>query len=109
MNNLSSLIASAPKAPSQNIAQTAQAVAWANKSAEIASMAMSGAKGSVALEEAEQCKPTLTVALYNLGMLKLLQGDKKAAKEFLDQAKAKASEWNFKDAESRATEVLKSL
>lgn len=109
MNNLSSLIASAPKAPSQNISQTAQAVAWANKSAEIASMAMSGATGAVSLQEAEQCKPTLTVAYYNLGMLKLLEGDKKAAKDFLDKAKGKAEEWGFKDAQHRATEVLASL
>lgn len=109
MNNLSSLIASAPKAPSQNISQTAQAVAWANKSAEIASMAMSGATGAISLQEAEQCKPTLTVAYYNLGMLKLLEGDKKAAKDFLDKAKRKAEEWGFRDAQSRATEVLASL
>lgn len=109
MNNLSSLIASAPSAPSKDIGQVAQSVAWANKSAEIASMALSSATGATALAEAEQCKPTLTVALYNLGMLKLLEGDKKAAKQYLDQAKAKASEWNFKDAENRADEALKSF
>lgn len=109
MNNLSSLIASAPKAPSENIGQTAQAVAWANKASEIATMALNGATGSTALQEAEQCKPTLTVALYNLGMLKLMEGDKRAAKNLLDQAKARAAEWNFKDAESRASEVLKTL
>ena len=109
MNNLSSLIASAPRAPSQNINQTAQAVAWAKKASEIATMALDGATGTIALEEAEQCKPTLTVALYNLGMLKLMEGDKKAAKALLDQAKARAAEWNFKDAEIRAGEVLKSL
>jgi hypothetical protein len=109
MNNLSSLIASAPKAPSQDINQSKQAFAWANKASEIANMAMKSASGTLALEEAEQCKPTATVALYNLGMLKLMEGDKKAAKVFLDQAKAKAAEWNFKDAELRANEVLKAL
>lgn len=109
MNNLSSLIASAPKAPSQDINQTAQAVAWASKASEIATMALSGASGSSAVQEAEQCKPTLTVALYNLGMLKLMQGDKAAAKGLLDQAKQRAAEWSFRDAESRANEVLKTL
>lgn len=72
-------------------------------------MALNDATGSTALQEAEQCKPTLTVALYNLGMLKLMEGDKKAAKTLLDQAKNRAAEWNFKDAEIRASEVLQTL
>lgn len=107
MNNLSSLIASAPNAPSQDIKSTTQAFAWAMKASQIAGTAIAGAS-EVDLQVGA-CKPVQTVALYNLGMLKLMDGDKVEAKKFLDQAKAKGKEWGLKDAEFRANEVLKSL
>ena len=107
MNNLSSLIASAPSAPSTNIPQGTQAFAWASKASQIAKAAIGSA--SELDTELNTCKPVLTVALYNLGMLRLMEGDKQGAKGFLDEAKAKAKEWGLKDAEFRAAEVIKSL
>lgn len=110
MNNLSSLIASAPSAPSKEISQTTQAIAWANKASAIASAALAHPSSVNAPDqEVNSCKPVITVALYNLGMLKLMEGKKEDAKALLNQAKERGKEWKMKDAELRASEVLKSM
>ena len=107
MNNLSSLIASAPKAPSKDIRSTEQAFAWANKAAGISGQVLKQA--SEIDTGADSCRPVLTVALYNLGMLKLMDGDKEMARKYLNEAKVKAKQFGLKDAEARAQEVVSSL
>lgn len=107
MNNLSSLIASAPRAPSKDIGQVEQASAWANKAAGISGAVLRQASEVDA--GSDDCKPVLTVALYNLGMLKLLDGDKEGAKKYLNEAKLRAKQFDLKDAEVRAHETLLSI
>ena len=107
MNNLSSLIASAPQAPSKNVDQVQQALAWAKKAEAISGRVLKEASEIDA--GADDCKPVLTVALYNLGMLKLTEGDKESAKKYFGKAKQRAREFNIKDAEVRAHEAITSL
>jgi hypothetical protein len=115
MNNLSSLIASSPKAPSREISKEAQAKAWASKALAISQGAMSSSSvGQSAgkadlLGEADTCKPIVVVALYNLGMLALMENKKEEATRLLNSAKDKAKEWQMKDAEVRAADVLRTL
>jgi len=110
MNNLSSLIASAPSAPSKEISQTSQAIAWATKASAIASAALAHPSSVSAPEqEVNSCKPVITVALYNLGMLHLMEGRKEQARTLLGQAQERAKEWKMRDAEARAKEVLQGM
>lgn len=107
MNNLSSLIASAPQAPSKDIGQVQQASAWAQKAAGISQAVL---KQATEVDSgADSCKPVLTVALYNLGMLGLMEGEKDKARKFLTEARVRAKEYGLKDAEARAQEVVSSI
>ena len=110
MNNLSSLIASAPAVPSKDISQTAQAGAWASKAANIASSALRESQRQSSLSsEGDECKAVLVVALYNMGMLKLLEGKKEDARKLLTEAKEKSRDWKLREAELRAHESLRRI
>ena len=106
MNNLSSLLATSPPTNS-DVSATAQATAWASKASSIASMALASAS-SVDVE-ADSCKAVITVALYNLGMLALLEGKKEEAGKLLADVVDKAKQWKLIQAEIRAKEVLENL